>query len=808
MENCLNGGINKMKRKNEKISYVMCILMSLSFLCVSFSTVLQQPILADENDEFIIDNENIPVSTLGYLPSIEVEKLVWNGASWEEYASVNDGDTVLFSVSIFNPFDDYQIEFSGVVFDQLPCHLKYVEESISIFGEILSEEIDWGSNTVYWYKPDPIDPHQYKNFTYQAIANCECELTIGSNNVTVSPTMLVHISGCGNIFNNQHPDWNTHPEWWSSENASLNVSDDATVEVICDSPEISIEKSVKNGVCWADVTTVYEGDDVEFRLLVQNTGFVNLTSVQVIDTLPSILSYNNDANITPTSVNGNQITWEISTLDINETVEITFTAHSEGVGEVDNICIVGSCQGAEDSDDAHIIVSGMIVEKKVWSQQHHVWLDEVDASVGDIIRFKITVYYIGNGTYNLYNIRIRDELPECLNYEDNAVPVESGISMDGKTIWWNLTINVEAGEHTSVEFNALITETSGCGPCINLANVSAQECSGHFFSKEDTAIVNAECPLCSDAGGPYSGEINEQIFIEGYAIGGSPPYTYYWDLDDDGYYDDYTGKYFYYSWDSDGTYIIGLKIKDAGLRTDVDSTSVTIYPPDNEAPDKPSRPHGETNGLIDEVYTYTTSTSDSDDDLIKYGWDWNGDDIIDEWTGFYESGVTISQSHSWDSSGIYYIKVKAEDEHGEKSQFSLSLTVIITDDSAPLKPSLSGQTSGKTGISYSYSSSTTDPEGDNIYYYFDWGDGTNSGWVGPFISGQSITESHTWNNEGSYSTKVKAKDDTGLESVWSDPLTVSMPKTRADPYDSVYWLLGKLFDRFPFLELFLQIFHY
>ncbi len=92
----------------------------------------------------------------------------------------------------------------------------------------------------------------------------------------------------------------------------------------------------------------------------------------------------------------------------------------------------------------------------------------------------------------------------------------------------------------------------------------------------------------------------------------------------------------------------------------------------------------------------------------------------------------------------------------------------------PTKPS--GKTNGETGTSYSYSSSTTDPEGNQIYYMFDWDDGTNSGWIGPFDPGQPASESHIWNAQGSYQIKVKAKDEYNAESDWSDPLPVSMPK--------------------------------
>ncbi|GAG82097.1 unnamed protein product, partial [marine sediment metagenome] len=49
----------------------------------------------------------------------------------------------------------------------------------------------------------------------------------------------------------------------------------------------------------------------------------------------------------------------------------------------------------------------------------------------------------------------------------------------------------------------------------------------------------------------------------------------------------------------------------------------------------------------------------------------------------------------------------------------------------PEKPSQpSGPTALMVGVQGSFSTSTTDPDGDNVYYLFRWGDGTNSGWIG------------------------------------------------------------------------------
>src|SRR4030042_5473477 len=98
-------------------------------------------------------------------------------------------------------------------------------------------------------------------------------------------------------------------------------------------------------------------------------------------------------------------------------------------------------------------------------------------------------------------------------------------------------------------------------------------------------------------------------------------------------------------------------------------------------------------------------------------------------------------------------------------------TLAIAEESqAPLKPSKpSGPASGGIGTEYTYTTSTTDPESDKISYLFDWGDGTTSGWVGPFNSGATGSAKKTWNAKGTYEIKVVAKDEHGKLRQWSDP---------------------------------------
>ena len=117
----------------------------------------------------------------------------------------------------------------------------------------------------------------------------------------------------------------------------------------------------------------------------------------------------------------------------------------------------------------------------------------------------------------------------------------------------------------------------------------------------------------------------------------------------------------------------------------------------------------------------------------------------------------------------------------------------------PVKPS--GPTSGKVGVSYTYSSSTTDPDGDQLYYWFDWGDGTNSGWVGPFASGATASANYSWSTKGTYNITVKARDTNGAESVWSDPLSVKIPRDKAIDNPIL-----RFFEEHPLLYKILQLF--
>jgi hypothetical protein len=96
--------------------------------------------------------------------------------------------------------------------------------------------------------------------------------------------------------------------------------------------------------------------------------------------------------------------------------------------------------------------------------------------------------------------------------------------------------------------------------------------------------------------------------------------------------------------------------------------------------------------------------------------------------------------------------------------------ILIGENIPPETPNQpDGPTNGYVNEEYTYTTDpVTDPEGYDVQYLFDWGDGENSGWV-------DIPEAtHAWSEPDVYAVKVKAKDIFNETSDWSDSLQVTI----------------------------------
>ena len=121
----------------------------------------------------------------------------------------------------------------------------------------------------------------------------------------------------------------------------------------------------------------------------------------------------------------------------------------------------------------------------------------------------------------------------------------------------------------------------------------------------------------------------------------------------------------------------------------------------------------------------------------------------------------------------------------------------------PLAPSITGQTSGKIRTEYTYTFVATDPDNNPISYYVDWGDNTQTDWTREYASGEIVEIKHTWNEQGTYSIRSKAKDSFGEEGPWGK-LDVRMPIAQNLESYLLLQVLGKIFSWFLNLSLLLK----
>ncbi|MDH7517915.1 MAG: hypothetical protein QHH19_06190, partial [Candidatus Thermoplasmatota archaeon] len=127
----------------------------------------------------------------------------------------------------------------------------------------------------------------------------------------------------------------------------------------------------------------------------------------------------------------------------------------------------------------------------------------------------------------------------------------------------------------------------------------------------------------------------------------------------------------------------------------------------------------------------------------------------------------------------YYWKIIAHDNNGASTEGPIwYFKTMEPFNHPPNRPTLSSGNEIIPGfmiispnVEYTFTIITSDSDGDDVYYYIDWGDTTNTGWFGPFPTSYGQTVTHTW----TVSTIIKvitvgckAKDIYGAESAWGN----------------------------------------
>jgi hypothetical protein len=125
--------------------------------------------------------------------------------------------------------------------------------------------------------------------------------------------------------------------------------------------------------------------------------------------------------------------------------------------------------------------------------------------------------------------------------------------------------------------------------------------------------------------------------------------------------------------------------------------------------------------------------------------------------------------------------------------------VLSSNNTPPNPPKIFGKTFGEVGEQYKYTFVATDPDGDDLCYYIDWGDGSVIITRDLFPSGEPVFIDYIWQTKGEFIIRAKVQDTHFAPSDWGY-LEVSMPKINPRPYWLLFQILERLNNYFPILK--------
>jgi hypothetical protein len=137
---------------------------------------------------------------------------------------------------------------------------------------------------------------------------------------------------------------------------------------------------------------------------------------------------------------------------------------------------------------------------------------------------------------------------------------------------------------------------------------------------------------------------------------------------------------------------------------------------------------------------------------------------------------------------------------------SLEVRVDLKENTRPGTPAApTGITEGSWGLEYQFTTSGTDPDGDQLSYRLRYDSGDSTDWSGFYDSGETGTVPFTWSEAGTFYVRVQAKDSWGFQSGWSDSLEVEIHNYIAGDADGsgtlnmldILYLIGFLYKGGP-----------
>jgi len=226
-------------------------------------------------------------------------------------------------------------------------------------------------------------------------------------------------------------------------------------------------------------------------------------------------------------------------------------------------------------------------------------------------------------------------------------------------------------------------------------------------------LVELRAPV-SDPGGPYSGAEGVPILFNGSGSydPNDDPITFVWELNGDAQFDDgstATPQYTYYS---EQTRLVGLRVADTTGLSNTKYTSVTVTSV-NEPPVIDSSSPGNSTLLVfaEDTLIFRIWASDPDGDIVNYAWTVN-----DSLVNTQDSLIFVADTSAI---GLSVVSVSISDGNQLSRDIIRRWGVLVrSQNHAPVIVSIP-DTAAVVGVEYTYDMDASDVDGDSLIYSLD-----------------------------------------------------------------------------------------
>ncbi|WP_194765653.1 PKD domain-containing protein [Tamlana sp. I1] len=363
-------------------------------------------------------------------------------------SSVNIGDTVTFTLAVYNNNDDAaNADATGVsVQDVLPLGYTLVPGTVSNNGSF-----DLATQTITWTN---------LSITNGSTINLTFDATVNGSGTYVN---VAQITASANFDPDSTP---------NNDDGDQSEDDEANAQISLQSADLSLDKSVS-------VTDASVGDTVVFTLTVSNDGPDEATHVAVSDQLPNGYTYQSDDS--SGSYNVTSGIWTVGTVAVGtpEVLNITATVNAPSTSSnnyLNSAQVIASDQADPDStpdnddgdqsedDEDNATVTLQLADLEVTKS-----LLLISGSVGETVTFSVLVENKGPG--NATGVDIQDLLPNGFDLVPGTVSNGGVYQLGNNSIVWN-DLTIANTTSVTLTYDAVVNDS---GNYTNTVQITASD---------------------------------------------------------------------------------------------------------------------------------------------------------------------------------------------------------------------------------------------------------------------------------------------------------------------------------------------